>query len=110
MSVILHIADGAAWGAALASGRYLPSDYRRDGFVHCSDPDQVVRVANQRFRGVGNLVLLYIDPSRLSARVYYENAEGDEELFPHVYGPIEVAAVSRWVPFREGPDGFELPR
>jgi uncharacterized protein (DUF952 family) len=107
--MILHIAGGAAWQAAQPSGRYLPAGYWQDGFVHCSDPAQVVRVANARFRGAGGLVLLCIDERRLAAPVRYERADDAAEDFPHVYGPIEVAAVIAVLPFTPGPRGFELP-
>jgi uncharacterized protein (DUF952 family) len=50
-------------------------------------------------------VLLHIDPSRLDAKVVYENLEGGEMLFPHVYGAIPVAAVFDVTPFRPSADG-----
>jgi uncharacterized protein (DUF952 family) len=62
-------------------------------------------VANQRFRGRQDLVLLRVDPARLTVRVVYENLEGGEQLFPHVYGAIPTRAVVEVVPFRPGPDG-----
>ena len=76
-----------------------------EGFIHCSDAHQVVWVANQRFRDRQDLVLLEIDPARLTVEVRYENLEGGEQLFPHVYGPIPVVAVVQVMPFRPGADG-----
>jgi uncharacterized protein (DUF952 family) len=76
-----------------------------EGFIHCSNGHQVVWVANQRFRGRTDLVLLHIDPTRLGAQVRYENLEGGEELFPHVYGPIPVTAVVDVVRFLPAEDG-----
>jgi uncharacterized protein (DUF952 family) len=71
---------------------------------------QVARVANARFAGAGDLVLLWVAVDRLAAPLRYEHGEaGSNELFPHLYGPLEVNAVLRAVPFVEGPGGFELP-
>ena len=44
-------------------------------------------------------------PHALGADVRYENLEGGEQQFPHVYGPIPVAAVVQVLPFRPVADG-----
>jgi uncharacterized protein (DUF952 family) len=51
------------------------------------------------------LILLHIDPTRLDAKVVYENLEGGEQLFPHVYGPIPVPAVVGVTPLLPSEDG-----
>jgi uncharacterized protein (DUF952 family) len=65
----------------------------------------VVWVANQRFRGRQDLVLLHIDPRHLDAVVRYENLEGGQQQFPHVYGPVPLSAVVHAVAFRPDADG-----
>ena len=102
---ILHITNERAWAEAKAKGAYAADTLATEGFIHCSTPAQVVWVANQRFRGRTDLILLHIDPSRLTARVVYENLEGGEQLFPHVYGPIPVLAVLDVTPFRPSANG-----
>jgi uncharacterized protein (DUF952 family) len=103
--VILHITTEAAWADAKANGAYAADSLATEGFIHCSTPSQVVWVANNRFRGRTDLVLLHIDPSKIDAEIRYENLEGGRELFPHVYGPIPVAAVVEVTPFRPLVDG-----
>jgi uncharacterized protein (DUF952 family) len=105
MPHLLHITTTAAWARAQETGAYTADSIDTEGFIHCSEPQQVVWVANTRFRGRTDLVLLHIDPSRLDAAVRYENLEGGEELFPHVYGPIPVSAVIEVVPFAPLADG-----
>lgn len=102
--VIFHITSREAWEQAARCGRYTaPSlDDRLHPF---SQADQVVRVANNIFHGAEGLVLLHIDVKGLSAPVVYENVEGGSELFPHVYGPLEVSAVRAVTPFVPGHDG-----
>jgi len=56
------------------------------------------------------LVLLCIDARQLSSPVIYEDCYEAGETFPHIYGPIDRAAVVAVVPFPAGPDGdFSLP-
>jgi uncharacterized protein (DUF952 family) len=70
----------------------------------------VTRVANARFRGADDLVLLCVAVDRLRAPLRYEPGDpGSDELFPHLYGPLEVGAVVRVLPFAEGAEGFALP-
>ena len=107
---IVHITTRQEWEAAQASGEYRPAAFERDGFVHCSTPDQVLEVANSYYRGQTGLVLLRIEPRRLKAEVCYENLDGGKLLFPHVYGPIEVAAVDAVLDLEPGDDGsFAMP-
>jgi uncharacterized protein (DUF952 family) len=106
---IFHITTAAAWAQARTAGPYRPPSLESEGFVHCSAADQVVRVADAAFRGMSDLVLLCLDTSRLSAPVRWERPDDSPESFPHVYGAIETDAVAAVLPFREGPDGFELP-
>ena len=107
---IFHITTERAWAEARAQGAYTADSLATEGFIHCSKAEQVVWVANQRFRERADLVLLHIDPSRLGVKVVYENLEGGEQLFPHVYGAIPVAAVVDVTTFRPMLDGtFDRP-
>ena len=88
---ILSVAD---WAAAQQAGRFDGSaDDRRDGFIHFSDGEQVTGTAAKYFAGQSGLVLLTVDPGRL-ADLRWEKSRGDA-LFPHLYGPLELAAVGR---------------
>ena len=110
--MILHIAVRAEWDRAVSNATaYVPDRYGSDGFVHCSSPAQVLGPAHRLFRGRTDLVLLVIDPARLGARVIEEPGDpGSAETFPHVYGPIELDAVTRVIDFPPGPDGrFTVP-
>ena len=103
--MIFHITSRAAWESALGAGLYDAESLATEGFIHCSTADQYIWVANQRFRGRTDLVLLHIDPARLRSEVRYENLEGRETLFPHVYGAIPIGAVLNVVALRPLEDG-----
>ena len=49
-----------------------------EGFIHCSTPEQVIQVANARFRGRTDLLLLTIDTDKVGPEIRYENLEGGE--------------------------------
>ena len=95
---IYHLALARDWEAALAAGTYAVSTLGRtladEGFIHASRADQWAGVRERFYGEVGEpLLLLVIDPDRLSAEVREEPVPGLDETFPHVYGPIELEAV-----------------
>ena len=96
MNYIYHLAPAVRWREWPADRPYLPAEYAADGFVHCTAGDDLmVQVANRYYRAApGDFVLLVIDPSRLTSEVRWEDS-GDElaPQFPHVYGPIDRAAI-----------------
>jgi uncharacterized protein (DUF952 family) len=109
---ILHITSRAAWLEGKALGRYTAESLEQAGFIHCSNAGQVLRVAGLLYSGQSGLVLLVIDPDRLTSELHWEpGTDLASELFPHVYGPINPEAVVRVVDFIPGSNGqFELPK
>ncbi len=93
MAIIFHIAKPEAWAAAKAEGTYLPEAFRAEGFIHCSTREQVIQVANARFRATTGLVLLLIDTERVAAEIVYENLEGGPQMFPHIYGELSSGRI-----------------
>ena len=113
MPIIFHIAQREAWARReeqSAAGFYRPEKFPIEGFIHCSTRDQVIKVANIRFRGQTGMVLLCIDTNKVTAEIRYENLEGGQELFPHIYGELNTDAVVQVAEFEPGVDGyFALP-
>jgi uncharacterized protein (DUF952 family) len=95
--MIYHIAYAADWRQAQEDGAYTVSTRGRslaeEGFIHASTERQVATVANAFYRGEPDLLLLVIDPDRLTAELKYEPVPGADEPFPHIYGPLNVDAV-----------------
>lgn len=102
---ILHMTSESAWANAQATGEYTADSLATEGFIHCSEPQQVIWVANMRFRDRPDLVLLDIDIARLTAPLTYENLEGGDQQFPHIYGPLTLDAVRRATPFPPNASG-----
>ncbi|HUV54598.1 MAG TPA: DUF952 domain-containing protein [Candidatus Krumholzibacteriaceae bacterium] len=102
--MLLHIAHGDEWARAQEDGLYRTGSLHDQGYTHCSYPHQVVEVANSIYRGRRGLVLIHIDPERLESRVVEED-DGGGELYPHVYGPINVGVVVKAECFEPREDG-----
>lgn len=66
-----------------------------DGFIHFSTAAQVHETAAKHFSGQGGLVLAAVDPGKLGDALRYEVSRGGA-LFPHLYAPLDLAAVL-WV-------------
>ena len=102
--LIFHIATATDWSAALASGAYTTSTRGRtleqEGFIHAARAEQWRGVHARYYADADEpLVLLEIDTERLASRVVLEPAvPGGDETYPHVYGPINPAAVLRAFP------------
>ena len=107
--VLVHLIDPALWRAALDVGT-VPS-LAEVGLVHLSTPEQVHLPAQALFPGRRDLVLLVVDPNRLTDPVRFEPgvpADPEGRLFPHLYGPLPTPAVVAVVPYR-GHNGYFGP-
>lgn len=109
---LLHICTLAEWLSARPAGEYRPPSLAEVGFIHLSAPNQVHLPANRLFAGRRDLVLLRIDPSRLGSPVKWEPgvpADPESMVFPHLYGPLPVGAVTAVVEYLPGDDGVFAP-
>lgn len=109
MAIIFHIAGGAAFAKRHEHspvGSYRSEMFATEGFIHCSTREQVIKVADDRFRRQTGLVLLCIDTDKVTAEIRYENLEGGPELFPHIYGEINTDAVVQVAELEPGVDGY----
>ena len=110
MNVILYITKRESWEQARLTGIYRGDTLGSEGFIHCSTPQQVIKVANALFHAQEGLVLLCIESDKVRAEVRYEGFESGEH-YPHIYGPLNVDSVVKVLDFKPSKDGkFELPR
>ncbi len=92
-NIIYHVSSAEQITKALAAGLYSCESLAAEGFIHCCKKQQLKGVLERYYAGVTGLQLLEIDPVKLDAKLVYENTMGGEELFPHVYGEINMGAV-----------------
>jgi len=90
--ITYHLVPVTAWEAARTKEWYTPEAYEADGFIHCTNGlDQLVEVANmfyvpdrREFR------VLVIETGSVASELRYDD---EDELFPHIYGPLNTSAV-----------------
>jgi uncharacterized protein (DUF952 family) len=109
--LLFHITTYTAWSAGQKSGEYRADSLGQVGFIHFSKAAQVLRVANDYYAGQQGLLILLVDPSKLKAELRWDpSSDQADELFPHIYGPVNLEAVVDVFDFEPGPDGkFSLP-
>jgi uncharacterized protein (DUF952 family) len=109
MNTILHITQRHEWATAKNLGTYRSNTLDSEGFIHCSTFAQVISSANRFFKGQTDLVILKIDVDRVTPEIRYEGADSNN-LFPHIYGALNIDAVIGSIDLESNPDGsFILP-
>ncbi|MCU1470954.1 MAG: Glutathione transferase [Glaciihabitans sp.] len=109
---LVHMCAREEWEAARAVGEYRAPSLAEVGFIHLSAPYQAHLPANRIFAGRTDLVLLWLDPGRLGAPVKWEPGvptDPESMTFPHLYGPLPVAAVVEVTAYLPGSDGIFAP-
>ena len=102
-SSIFHIANTGDWLQAKHDGEsYQCASLEAESFIHCCERQQLAGVVQRYYEGVDDLTLLMIDPDKLTAALIRENTVGGSELFPHVYGPLDLAAITSAINFDIG--------
>jgi uncharacterized protein (DUF952 family) len=95
---IYHVTTSKAWEAAQANQSYMPQDFEKDGFIHCSIERQIEGVLERFYQGHTGLVKLKIEKAKVQRPVLFELAEDLNELFPHIYGPLNLDSVVAVMP------------
>ncbi len=109
MNTILHITQRHEWEQAKNLGTYRSNTLDSEGFIHCSTPIQLLGSANRFFKNQTDLVILKIDVDRVTPEIRYEGIDANN-LFPHIYGELNIDAVSDSIDLESHPDGsFVLP-
>jgi uncharacterized protein (DUF952 family) len=90
--LILHIATRAQWEAAQQTGLYDGNTLRTEGFIHCCTPDQLMHVLIKHYPSAVGHVIVEIETEDVEPEIRWE---GDPEQFPHIYGPLNLSAVTR---------------
>ncbi len=104
---LLHLCRPEEWERALAAGDYRAESLESEGFIHCSTLEQIVATAQRHRAGQQGLLLLVIDPDRVGPEIRYEEAKNGE-AYPHIYGPLNIDAVTSTQPFPLQADGSFL--
>lgn len=91
--MIYHIADKIIWEQSKVTGYYEHPTLALEGFIHTCYEDQIASVRKRYYTGVSGLILLHIDETLVTVPIRYEVAPSVQEVFPHIYGPLNTNAV-----------------
>jgi len=93
--MIYHVVTALNWQKAVQQGFYEADSLAVEGFIHTSKAAQVQGVLERYYKGQTDLLLLHIDESKLIAPLKYELAPSVNEEFPHIYGRVNIDAVTK---------------
>ena len=91
--MIYHITTKQQWEDAQTNGFFEEPSIHTEGFIHNSTAEQVAGVLERYYKGKIDLLLLHIDETKLDAELKYELAPSVNEMFPHLFGPLNLNAV-----------------
>jgi uncharacterized protein (DUF952 family) len=87
-----HLTPRAWWDASDSTAPLRAPSLEDEGFIHCTDgDDELVATANRHYRADPRpFVVLTVDLDAAGSRWSVEDARG---IYPHVFGPIDRAAI-----------------
>jgi uncharacterized protein (DUF952 family) len=91
--MIYHVVTQQLWDAAVEKGFYEAPSLQAEGFIHCSQIQQVQGVLERYYKNISDLLLLHIDEEKLTSPLKFELSPSVNESFPHVFGTINLDAV-----------------
>ena len=91
--MIYHVITNTDWQNALENGFYEAASLATEGFIHTSKENQVKGVLDRYYLNQTDLLLLHINEEKLTSELKYEVAPSTNEVFPHIYGRLNIDAV-----------------
>ena len=109
MTRIFHLITEQDWESARGSQHWRPASLADEGFIHCSgDEEQAMRVVARLYPDRADLLALEVETEKLNSPLVSE-ASRSGEIYPHIYGPLDLSAVIKvWRVNQEGDGGYSL--
>ena len=104
--MIYHITNRTIWDNAVKNNSFRTESLGTEGFIHCSPGEKILDVANNFYKDKKDLLLLNIDESRVSCKIVWEDLYGHGYEFPHIYGELNLDAVTGVSDLTCGEDGL----
>jgi len=106
LRTIYKISPASAWREAERAGVYRGSaDDARDGFIHFSTASQLAETVRKHYFGQTGLFLIAVDADALGDELRWERSRNGE-LFPHLYGELDLGAVTGVISMLARSDGY----
>ncbi len=103
--IIFHLVSSEDWKTYQNSGLYEPESLEEEGFIHCSNGQQVQEVANKYYKGHKDLLLIVIDVASLESDVKRESVGDSDEEYPHIRGPLNIDSIIDKIKLEPEEDG-----
>ena len=102
-----HLTPRAWWEAADPDAPLRAPSLDAEGFIHCTDgAAEMVATANRHYaEDPREFVILTVDLDRITSVWRVEDAR---RIYPHIFGPIDRAAIIAVVPAPRDEDGIFL--
>lgn len=96
------------WNHFLNTGIYNPFSLRKEGFIHCAKPKQLLYVMNKYFLNDDYMVMV-TNKEKIGKHLVYEGKD-ESNLYPHIYRPLYKEDLIDFFPIKRSLDGtFHLP-
>lgn len=104
MRPTFHLTPAERWATADPDAPYTGPSLADEGFIHCTDGEgELLATANRHYRDDPRRFLaLTIDLDVVTAAWRADDARA---IYPHVFGPIDRAAIQGVATLRRDPDG-----
>ena len=102
---IYHLIDKKTWKEVKTKKFYRPESFGELGFIHFSTKEQVIPIANRRYKGRNDMLVLAVDKDEIPTKVVFEDLDNLGEKHPHVYGELPVSLVKNVVVLKLGVSG-----
>ncbi len=89
---IYHIVLPEVWKEFDGDEFYEAASLVTEGFIHCSFENQLDGVLERYYPGVEKVLILEINPEKLTSKVAHEPSTNNE-IYPHIYGKINREAI-----------------
>ncbi|MDO9376069.1 MAG: DUF952 domain-containing protein [Bacteroidota bacterium] len=93
--MIYHVITQHDWEKAQHQGYHEPASLELEGFIHASGEHQVAGVISRYYKDVQHLLLLHINEEKLTAELKFELAPSVNEVFPHIFGRLNLDAIEK---------------
>ena len=89
---IYHIVLPGVWERFKSRPSYQPDSLATEGFIHCSYASKLEAVLKRYYSNVEKVLILKIDTDKLLSKLVKEPST-DNEIYPHIYGRLNISAV-----------------
>ena len=105
--VTYHLVPVEEWERHKDEAEYTPAAFDADGFIHCTNGlDELVAVGNRYYQqDPRRYLVLILNVSKIASPVRYDDPD---QVFPHIYGPLNTSAVVGMLEVSRADDGTFL--